>query len=130
MLFEVRLTGEVVILSGGTTVTGDVNIGGTATGSGAKLPQQVCGAIVNGNLAIQNDGDAITVGGTSCGATAVGGELHGAVRFGAVSITSTNVSGNRTVQGNTSTVLPSGNTVGKNLQVQTTPMQQRIPHKC
>jgi len=52
VLFEVRSTGEVVILSGGTTVTGDVNIGGTATGSGAKLPQQVCGAIVNGNLTV------------------------------------------------------------------------------
>jgi len=91
--FEVTSTGGVVILPGGTTVTGDVNIRGTATGSGAKLPQQVCGAIVNGNLTVQSVSNVITVGGTNCGATAVGGNLQVGSGSGAVSITCTSITG-------------------------------------
>jgi hypothetical protein len=115
---NVMSTGGVVILLSGTTVTGNVNISGTATGPGATLPQQVCGATVNGNLQIQNDSSAITVGGTNCKATAVGGNLQVQSDSGAVSITSTSVDGSLMVQGNTSTVLLSGNTVSGNLQVQ------------
>jgi hypothetical protein len=115
---HVMSTGGIVILLKGTIVTGNVDISGTATGSGATLSHQVCGATVKGNLAIQNDGNAITVGGTNCGATAVGGNLQVQSDSGAVSITSTSVDGNLMVQGNTSTVLLSGNTVGGDMQVQ------------
>jgi hypothetical protein len=97
---------------------GDVNISGTTIGSGAKPPQQVCGAIVNGNLTVQSDSNAITVGGTNCGATAVGGNLQVRSGSGAVSITCTSITGTLTVQGNARTVLLSGNTVRGNLQVQ------------
>jgi microsomal dipeptidase-like Zn-dependent dipeptidase len=115
---NVTSTGGVVILLGGTTVTGSVNISGKATGSDATVPLQVCGATVKSNLLIQTDSSAITLGGTSCGATKVGGNLIVKSDSGAVSITSTSVTGNMTVQGNTGTVLVSGNTVGGNMQVQ------------
>jgi hypothetical protein len=107
-----------VILLSGTTVNGHVNISGKATGSGQTVPIQVCGATATSNLSIQNNSSAITVGGTSCGATSVGGNLQVQSDSGAVSITSTSVSNNLTVQGNTGTVLVSGNTVSGNLQVQ------------
>jgi microsomal dipeptidase-like Zn-dependent dipeptidase len=115
---HVMSTGGVVSLLSGTTVSGNVNITGTATGPGATLSNQVCGATVKGNLAIQNDGNAITVGGTNCGPTAVGGNLQVQSDAGAVSIASTSISGNMTVQDNTSTVLLSGNTVSGDMQVQ------------
>jgi hypothetical protein len=111
-------TGGVVILLNGTTVNGNVNISGTATGVGATVPIQVCGATVKSVLSIQNDSSAITLGGTSCGATTVSGNLLVQSDSGAVSITSLSVTGNLTVQGNTNTVLVSGNTIGGTLQVQ------------
>jgi hypothetical protein len=115
---SITSTGGVVILLGGTTVNGHVNISGTATGSSGKVALQVCGATITSNLMIQNDSSAITLGGTSCGATSVGGNLQVQSDSGAVSITSLSVTGNLTVQGDTGTVLLSGNTVGKDLQVQ------------
>jgi len=110
--------GGIVILLGGATVTGNVLISGTATGSGGALPHQVCGATVKGNLEIQNDSSGITVGGTNCGATRVAGNLKVQNDSGAVTITSTSVNGNLTVMDNTSTILLNGNTVSQNLQVQ------------
>jgi len=120
---SITSTGGVVILLAGTTVTGNVNISGTATGSDATGPIQICGATVKGNLTIQTDSSPITLGGTSCGTTAVGNNLVGNNLIvqsdsGAVSITSVNVNGNLTVQSNTGTVLVSGSTVSGNLQVQ------------
>jgi hypothetical protein len=100
-----------------------VNISGTATGLGATVPIQLCGATVKGNLTIQTDSSAITLGGTNCGPTAVGTNVVGnnlvvQSDSGAISITSLNVTGNMNVQSNTGTVLVSGNTVSGNLQVQ------------
>jgi hypothetical protein len=73
---------------------------------------------VTGNLRIQNDSNAITVGGTNCGATVVMGNLLAQNDSGAATIASTTVNGNLQVQDNTSTLLISGDTVGRNLQVQ------------
>jgi hypothetical protein len=114
---KVTSTGGVVILLAGTTVTGNVNISGTATGSDATGPIQICGATIKGNLTIQTDHSAITLGGTNCGTTAVDGNLIVQNDSGAVSITSVTVSGSLTAQTNTGTILLSGNTVGKNMQV-------------
>jgi hypothetical protein len=115
---SVTSTGGVVILLGGAKVNGSVDISGTATGLGATVPIQVCGATVKSNLSIQNDSSGITVGGTSCGATTVGGNVLVQSDSGAVNITSTSVTGNMTVNNNTGTVLVSGNTVVGTLTVQ------------
>jgi hypothetical protein len=112
---NITSTGGVVILLNGTTVNGLVNISGTATGSGQTVPIQVCGATVKKNLMIQNDSSTITLGGTSCGTTAVGGNLIVQSDSGAVSITSVRVTGNLTVQGNTGTLQVLNNQVSKNL---------------
>jgi hypothetical protein len=114
---SVTSTGGVVILLAGTTVTGNVNISGTATGSDATGPIQICGATVKGNLTIQTDHSAITLGGTNCGTTAVDGNLIVQNDSGAASITSVTISGSLTAETNTGTILLSGNTVGKNIQV-------------
>ena len=112
--FEVTSTGGVVILLSGTTVIGNVNISGSATGSGATLPHQVCGATVMGNLGFKTTATRLRL----AGRTAEQRRSAAICKCSPVRITSASISGNLTVQDNTSTVLLSGSTVCKNLQAE------------
>lgn len=112
------ISGGGIVILVGSTVTGNVQIDGAATGPSAKQPNLVCASQIQGYLFVGSDPDSVIVGGTACGTTTIGQNVELENDTGAVSVSFTNMSGSLVATNNTSTVLLSGNSVGQNLQVQ------------
>ena len=86
----------------------------------AGLPQDaVCGSMIKGNLAIQNNASPVEIGANNanaCAGNTVRNNLHVQNNSAATSIDYNNVSGNLQVDNDTATTDVSGNIVGNNLQ--------------
>ncbi|HWE50640.1 MAG TPA: putative Ig domain-containing protein, partial [Bryobacteraceae bacterium] len=134
---NIQLTGGNLVLSN-TTITGNVQVqqGGTySIGPGTKIQgnlqvqnlpasaaqNQVCGTSVKGNLDFQNNGSAVQIGGPSCAANSIGGNLTVQNNTAATAAFGNSVSGNLQDQNNTAPTQIFGNTVGKNLLCQNNP---------
>jgi len=130
---NITQTGGSLILSG-ATVGGNVQVqgGGTFSFGGSarvlgnlqvqNLPassvqNQVCGAVVNGNLTYQNSDAPVQIGADAiCPGNTVGGDLQVGSNSAVVGIVGNRVAGNMQVQNNTGSTTVSSNNVVKNLQ--------------
>ena len=112
-------TGGIISLTNGTTVSGNLQISGTATGTGAGQSHVLCSATVGNDLQFQAESNPLTIGGSSCGTTSVGGNLQiqSNTSKSLISATYTGVHGNVQVQSNAGTVVLEYDRVGNDMQV-------------
>ena len=134
------VTGNVT-LQGGSLTLNKATVGGNVQvqGSGAvsilpltsiggnlqiqNLPpsmgNQVCGAVINGDLTYQNNAAPVVIGGTSrCPGNLVGGNLQISNNSAATAALNNTVSGTLQDQNNLVSTTITGNAIGGNLQVQ------------
>ena len=127
---NLQMSGGNLTLGAGSSVKNDVQI----TGGGAfslagriggnlqiqNLPaggaNQVCGAIVIGNLVFQSNDSGVWIGSNSCAGNTVGGDLQVQSNTAAVQVWSNTVGGNLQVQKNNGSLAVFTNNVKSSLQ--------------
>jgi len=120
--------GNLTVNGGGTytlgpaaTVGGNLQIQNIPSGSANN---SVCGATVNGNLVLKNDGTAVQIGSTAplfCAGNTIGGSLEVVDNFNSALMFDNSVGGNISVVGNTGPVDVVSNTARGNLLCQNNP---------
>ena len=113
-------TGGIVILMN-ATVSGNLQISGTATGAGASLEHQVCGSQVKGNVQFQTDHNPLVMGGaqgTSCGPVTVNGNLQVLSNSASTTMSYVTVSGSLQAESNSAPVSVTYDKVQGAIQVQ------------